>query len=72
MKLLRGKEVLNPPVSNGSFVGGTFFTQKGLLKESCLPEAKSRLSETEKRTAIRKAPSEGKTVTHRRQPNKAK
>ncbi len=41
-------------------------------KESHLPEAKSRLSETEKRTAIRKAPAGGKTVTHRRQPNKAK
>lgn len=41
-------------------------------KESYLPEAKSRLSETEKRTAIRKVPAGGKTVTHRRQPNKAK
>ena len=35
------------------------FTQKGLLKESHLPEAKSRLSETEKRAASRKAPAGG-------------
>ena len=83
MKLLKAKEVQKPSVSGGSFAhfsscwekwaaGGTFFTQKGLLKESHLPEAKSRLSETEKRAAIRKAPAGGKTVTHRRQPNKAK
>ena len=41
-------------------------------KESYLLEAKSRLSEAEKRTASRKAPAGGKTVTHRRQPNKEK
>jgi len=33
---------------------------------------KKGLSETEKRAASRKAPAGGKTVTHRRQPNKAK
>ena len=48
--------------------GGIFFA----ISFSFMPPAKSRLSETEKRTAIRKAPAGGKTVTHRRQPNKAK
>lgn len=72
-------------LQRGLFIatGGVFFAisfsfmppagnSPSAAKESYPPEAKSRLSETEKGAAIRKAPVGGKTVTHRRQPNKAK